>query len=143
MRQLDASEFRKIAYALSKTYFHGPITGGFAATSRWSQAKKIFPLLIRTHNRDGADFLSQPMARILGGKRDALRQWNHHRTRPAGCRSILPRPRDRSDALETERDPWIWNSTSLTSATAFNQIAKESEEIPIQYAPSRTVGAAA
>jgi len=75
------------------------------------------------------------MARILGGKRDALRQWNHHRTRPAAAAAFY---RD----LATGVTLWKTEPRSLdlefditNVGNSIYQIAKESEEIPIQYAP--------
>ncbi len=132
----------RFQYALSRTYFYGPITGGFAGDEPLVAGERIVPAFDQTHTGTAQLFYHNRWRGFWGGS--ALRY---------GSGTIVengPRlPQHFTCDLATGLT--VWNAEPRRLDFEFNvtnvsnsvyQIAKESEEIPIQYAPSRTVGGA-
>src|SRR6266403_52136 len=130
----------RFQYALSKTYFYGPITGGFAGDEPLVAGEKIIPAFDQTHTGTAQIFYHNQWRGFWAGS--AMRYGSgtiieggnrlpQHFTSDlaAGVNLWKAEPR----RLDLEFD------VTNVSNSAY-QIAKESEEIPLQYAPSRTVG---
>jgi TonB dependent receptor/Carboxypeptidase regulatory-like domain len=141
MRQLERLGVSgRFQYALSRTYFYGPITGGFAGDEPLEAGERIIPAFDQTHTGTAQFFYHRRWRGFWAGC--AMRY---------GSGTIVengPRlPQHFTTDLATGLT--LWNSEPRRLALEFDvtnvsdsiyQIAKESEEIPIQYAPSRTVG---
>jgi TonB-dependent receptor-like protein/carboxypeptidase family protein len=143
MKQLERLGITgRFQYALSRTYFYGPITGGFAGDEPLVAGERIVPAFDQTHTGTAQLFYHNRWRGFWGGS--ALRY---------GSGTIVengPRlPQHFTCDLATGLTAWSSESRKLdfefdvtNVSNSVYQIAKESEEIPIQYAPSRTVGAA-
>jgi hypothetical protein len=143
MKQLERVGITgRFQYALSRTYFYGPITGGFAGDEPLVAGERIVPAFDQTHTGTAQIFYHNHWRGFWGGS--ALRY---------GSGTIVengPRlPQHFTCDLATGLT--VWNSEPRKLDFEFDvtnvsnsvyQIAKESEEIPIQYAPSRTIGGA-
>ena len=143
MKQLERLGITgRFQYALSRTYFYGPITGGFAGDEPLVAGERIVPAFDQTHTGTAQIFYHNRWRGFWGGS--ALRY---------GSGTIVengPRlPQHFTCDLATGLT--VWNAEARRLDFEFDvtnvsnsvyQIAKESEEIPIQYAPSRTVGGA-
>ena len=130
----------RFQYALAKTYFYGPITGGFAGDEPLEAGERITPAFDQTHTGTAQIFYHTRWRGLWGGS--ALRYGSgtvvengprlpQHFTADlvAGINVWNAEPR----RLDLEFD-----ATNISDSRY--QIAKESEEIPIQYAPARTIG---
>ena len=130
----------RFQYALAKTYFYGPITGGFAGDEPLVAGERIIPAFDQTHTGTGQIFYHNAWRGFWAGS--ALRY---------GSGTIVEHgarlPQHFTADLATGVTLWgaeprhldlEFNVTNVSNS--IYQIAKESEEIPIQYAPSRTVG---
>jgi hypothetical protein len=140
MHQLKCGISGRLQYALQKTYFYGPITGGFAGDEPLSMGERIVPAFDQTHTGAAQLFYHNPWRGFWAGS--ALRYGSgtiveggnrlpQHLIADLGSGIILW---DR----EPTRVELEFDTTNLSNN--IYQIAKESEEIPIQYSPSRTVG---
>jgi hypothetical protein len=141
MRQLEKYGITgRLQYALAKTYFIGPITGGFAGDEPLEPGEKIIPAFDQTHTGTGQIFYHNAWRGFWAGS--ALRY---------GSGTIVengPRlPQHFTADLAAGINVWETEPRRLdlefditNVGNSIYQIAKESEEIPIQYAPSRTVG---
>lgn len=141
MRQLEHLGISgRFQYALQKTYFYGPITGGFAGDEPLVAGERIIPAFDQTHTGTAQIFYRNRWRGFWAGT--AMRY---------GSGTIIEGgdrlPQHFTTDLATGFD--LWNAEPSRLAMEFDitnisnsiyQIAKESEEIPIQYAPSRTVG---
>ncbi|MGC2196144.1 MAG: TonB-dependent receptor [Terriglobales bacterium] len=130
----------RFQYALSRTYFYGPITGGFAGDEPLVAGERIVPAFDQTHTGTAQVFYRNRWRGFWTGS--ALRY---------GSGTIVengPRlPQHLNCDLATGLTVWNAEPRRLdfefdvtNVSNSIYQIAKESEEIPIQYAPSRTVG---
>jgi hypothetical protein len=130
----------RLQYALAKTYFIGPITGGFAGDEPLTPGEKIIPAFDQTHTGTAQLFYHNNWRGFWAGS--ALRY---------GSGTIVengPRlPQHLTADLATGLTVWKTEPRRLdlefditNVGNNIYQIAKESEEIPIQYAASRTVG---
>ncbi len=130
----------RFQYALSRTYFYGPITGGFAGDEPLVAGERIVPAFDQTHTGTAQIFYRNRWRGFWTGS--ALRY---------GSGTIVengPRlPQHLNCDLATGLTVWNAEPRRLdfeldvtNVSNSIYQIAKESEEIPIQYAPSRTVG---
>ena len=141
MRQLERLGITgRFQYALQKTWFYGPITGGFAGDEPLEPGEKIIPAFDQTHAGTAQMFYRNRWRGFWAGTAmrygsgtiieggDRLQQ---HFTTDLATGFDLWNAEPRKLALE-------FDVTNLSNS--IYQIAKESEEIPIQYAPSRTVG---
>ena len=117
--------------AVAKTYFYGPITGGFAGDEPLDPGERIIPAFDQTHTGTAQIFLPQPLARILGRAARcataAARSWKTARA----CRSISPAiwPPESICGMRN-RAGSIWNSTSPTSRTAFTRSPRRAKRSP-------------
>jgi hypothetical protein len=141
MRQLERLGISgRLQYALAKTYFYGPTTGGFAGDEPLVPGERIVPAFDQTHTGTAQIFYHNRWRGFWAGS-----------TLRYGSGTIIEHgarlPQHFTSDLVTGIN--IWNSESRSLDLEFDvtnvsnsvyQIAKESEEIPIQYAPSRTVG---
>lgn len=130
----------RFQYALQKTYFYGPITGGFAGDEPLSAGQRIIPAFDQTHTGTAQLFYHAPWRGLWAGT--ALRYGSgtiiEHGNRLPGHLSA-----DLASGItvwkhEPRRLDLEVDVTNVSNS--IYQIAKESEEIPIQYAPSRTAG---
>src|SRR5712692_4568427 len=130
----------RFQYALARTYFYGPITGGFAGDEPLVAGERIVPAFDQTHTGTAQIFYHNRWREFWTGS--ALRY---------GSGTIVehgPRlPQHLTADLATGLT--LWNAEPRRLDFEFDvtnvsnnvyKIAKESEEIPIQYAPSRTAG---
>jgi hypothetical protein len=130
----------RLQYALAKTYFYGPITGGFAGDEPLERGQRIVPAFDQTHTGTAQIFYHSRWRGFWAGS--ALRY---------GSGTMIERgarlPQHFTSDLVSGAH--LWNAEPRRLDLEFDitnvsnsiyQIAKESEEIPIQYAPSRTVG---
>jgi outer membrane receptor for ferrienterochelin and colicins len=141
MRQLERLGISgRLQYALSKTYFYGPVTGGFAGDANVVAGERIIPAFDQTHTGTAQIFYHNLRRGFWMGS--AMRY---------GSGSIIengPRlPQHFTSDLATGLTLWTSEPRHLdfefdvtNVSNSIYKIAKESEEIPIQYAPSRTVG---
>jgi hypothetical protein len=130
----------RFQYALSKTYFYGPITGGFAGDEPLVAGERIIPAFDQTHSGTAQIFYHNRWRGFWTGT--ALR-YGSGTIIEHGARLPQHFTCDLASGVN------LWNSEPRRLDLEFDvtnvsnsiyQIAKESEEIPIQYAPSRTVG---
>lgn len=130
----------RLQYALAKTYFYGPITGGFAGDEPLVAGERIIPAFDQTHTGTAQLFYHRHWRGFWAGT--AMRY---------GSGTIVengPRlPQHFTTDLGTGLTVWNAEPRKLdlefdvtNVSNSIYQIAKESDEIPIQYAPSRTVG---
>ena len=141
MRQLERFGISgRFQYALAKTYFYGPITGGFAGDEPLVAREKIIPAFDQTHTGTAQIFYHNQWRGFWAGS--ALRYGSgtiiehgprlpQHFTADLAAGLTLWKTEPRYLDLE-------FDITNV--GNSIYQIAKESEDIPIQYAPSRTVG---
>ena len=141
MKQLERLGITgRFQYALARTYFYGPITGGFAGDEPLDPGERIIPAFDQTHTGTAQIFYNNRWRGFWAGS--AMRY---------GSGTIVengPRlPQHFTTDLATGLTLWNAEPRKLdfefditNVSNSVYQIAKESEEIPIQYAPSRTVG---
>jgi len=141
MRQLEKAGISlRFQYALQKTYFYGPITGGFAGDEPLVAGERIIPAFDQTHTGTAQIFYRNRWRESWLGS--ALR-YGSGTIVEGGARLPQHFAADLAAGLD------LWNAEPRRLSLEFDatnvsnsiyQIAKESDEIPIQYAPSRTVG---
>ena len=130
----------RFQYAVGRTYFYGPITGGFAGDEPLSAGEKIIPAFDQTHTGTAQLFYRNRWRGFWTGT--ALRY---------GSGTIVEHgPRlPQHFTADLASGLTLWNAEPRRLDLEFDvtnvsnsiyKIAKESEEIPIQYAPARTVG---
>ena len=141
MRQLERLGISgRFQYALAKTYFYGPITGGFAGDEPLVAGERIIPAFDQTHTGTAQIFYNNRWRGFWAGS--AMRYGSgtivengprlpQHFTADLVAGLMLWKTEPRHLDLE-------FDITNVSDS--IYQIAKESEEIPVQYAPSRTVG---
>ena len=130
----------RLQYAAAKTYFYGPNTGGFTGDEQLEPGERITPAFDQTHTGTAQIFYHSRWRGAWGGS--ALRY---------GSGTVVengPRlPQHFTADLAAGFN--VWNAEPRRLDFEFDvtnvsdsryQIAKESEEIPIQYAPARTIG---
>ena len=143
MRQLERLGISgRFQYALSRTFFYGPITGGFAGDEPLEAGEQIIPAFDQTHTGTAQIFYHRRWRGFWAGS--AMRY---------GSGTIVENgPRlPQHFTTDLASGLTLWNSEprrldlefDITNvSSSIYKIAKESEEIPIQYAPSRIVGGA-
>ena len=130
----------RLQYAAAKTYFYGPNTGGFTGDESLEPGERIIPAFDQTHTGTAQIFYHSRWRAAWTGA--ALRY---------GSGTIVengPRLPQHFTAdlvaginvwnAEPRRLDFEFDVTNISDSRY--QIAKESEEIPIQYAPARTIG---
>ncbi len=141
MKQLEKVGISgRFQYALSRTYFYGPITGGFAGDEPLDPGERIIPAFDQTHTGTAQIFYRRRWRGFWAGS--ALR-YGSGTIIEHGARLPQHFTADLATGLtlwnaEPRRLDFEFDVTNVSDS--IYQIAKESEEIPIQYAPSRTVG---
>lgn len=130
----------RFQYAASKTYFYGPVTGGFTGDEPLAPGERILPAFDQTHTAT-ANLIYTSKWRGL---------WAATAMRYGSGTVIENGPRlPQHFTTDLATGMTIWNhepqrldmEIDVTNVSDSRyQIAKESEEIPIQYAPARTVG---
>ena len=141
MRQLEWLGISgRLQYALAKTYFYGPITGGFAGDEPLEPGERIVPAFDQTHTGTAQIFYHNRWRGFWTGS--SLR-YGSGTIIEGGARL----PQHFTSDLVAGISLWHGEPRRLdlefdisNVSNSVYQIAKESEEIPIQYAPSRTVG---
>src|SRR6267378_3503079 len=141
MRQLERLGISgRLQYAAARTIFHGPITGGFAGNEPLTPGEFIIPAFDQTHTGTAQIFYRNRWRGFWAGS--AMRYGSgtiiehgprlpQHFTTDLASGLTLWRTEPRYLDFE-------FNVTNVSNSVY--QIAKESEEIPIQYAPSRAGG---
>lgn len=141
MRELERLGISgRFQYAVARTYFYGPVTGGFTGDEILTPGERIMPAFDQTHTGTAQLFYHNRWRGFWAGS--ALRY---------GSGTVIERgprlPQHLTADLATGVN--LWNAEPRRLDLEFDvtnvsdnryKIAKESEEIPIQYAPSRTVG---
>jgi hypothetical protein len=140
MRRLQNGISGRLQYAIQKTYFYGPITGGFAGDEPLSDGQRIVPAFDQTHTGTAQLFYHSHWRGLWAGS--ALR-YGSGTIIEGGSRLSQHLTADLASGVtlwdrEARRVELEFDTTNVTNN--IYQIAKESEEIPIQYASSRTVG---
>jgi hypothetical protein len=141
LRQLERLGISgRFQYALGRTFFYGPITGGFAENEPLAPGERIMPAFDQTHTATANIFYHRRWRDFWGGS--ALR-YGSGTIVEGGPRLPQHFTADLASGLnlwtaEPRRLDLEFDVTNVSDSRY--QIAKESEEIPIQYAPSRTVG---
>jgi hypothetical protein len=131
----------RLQYALARTYFYGPITGGFAGDEPLLPGERIIPAFDQTHTGTAQLFYHSRWRAFWAGS--ALRYGSgtiveHGPRLPQHFTSDLAAGITLWHA-EPRRLDLEFDVTNVSNS--IYKIAKESEEIPIQFAPSRTAGA--
>jgi len=144
MRQLEKIGITgRLQYALAKTYFYGPITGGFAGNEPLNPGQRIIPAFDQTHTGTGQIFYNSRDSRWRGFWAGSAMRYGSGTIVEKGPRLAQHFTADLVAGMN------VWKTELRRLDVEFDitnvgdsiyQIAKESEEIPIQYAPSRTVG---
>ena len=141
MKQLERFGISgRFQYALSKTYFYGPITGGFAGDEPLVPGERITPAFDQTHTGTAQIFYHNRWHGAWGGS--ALR-YGSGTIIEGGDRLPQHFTADLAAGItlwQTELQHLDFEFDVTNVSNSVYLIAKESEEIPIQYAPSRTVG---
>ena len=130
----------RFQYALARTFFYGPVTGGFTGDEILTAGERIMPAFDQTHTGTAQLFYRRPWRDFWTGS--ALRY---------GSGTVIERgprlPQHLTADLASGMN--LWNAEPRRLDLEFDvtnvsdsryQIAKESDETPIQYATSRTVG---
>ncbi|MGI9103138.1 MAG: TonB-dependent receptor [Terriglobales bacterium] len=132
----------RLSYTAQRTYFYGPTTGGFTGDEPLAAGERIIPAFDETHV--GAAYLIYSKPRWRGFWAATNMRYGSG-SKPENQTVRLPQHYVADLAtgvtlwnLEKKRLDLEVNATNISDNRY--QIAKESEEIPIQYAPSRTVG---
>jgi hypothetical protein len=132
----------RLQYTLSRTYFYGPVTGGFTGDEPLAPGERIQPAFDQLHtgtanlfyrNRWRNSWVGTAMGYGSGTIVEKGPRLAQHLTTDLAAGFTLWNGEPRRLDLELD-------ATNLTDNRY--QIAKESEEIPIQFAPSRTLGGA-
>lgn len=130
----------RLQYTLSRTYFYGPVTGGFTGDEPLAPGQRIQPAFDQLHTGTANLFYRNRWRNFWAGT--ALRY---------GSGTIIENgPRlPQHLAQDIAAGFTLWNAEprrldlELDATNLLDnryQIAKESDEIPIQFAPSRTLG---
>jgi hypothetical protein len=130
----------RVQYTLARTFFYGPVTGGFTGDEPLDPGERIQPAFDQTHTGTANLFYRNSWRSSWIGT--ALRygsgtiiengpRLDQHLTADLGAGFNMWKAESRRLDLELD-------ATNLTDNRY--KISKESEEIPIQFAPSRTLG---
>lgn len=130
----------RLQYTVARTFFYGPVTGGFTGDEPLVPGERIQPAFDQTHTGTANLFYRNRWRNSWVGT--ALRY---------GSGTIVERgPRlDQHLTADLATGFTLWNmearrldleldATNLTDNRY--RVSKESEEIPVQFAPSRTLG---
>lgn len=130
----------RLQYTVARTYFYGPVTGGFTGDEPLAPGERIQPAFDQTHtgtanlfyrNRWRNSWIGTALRYGSGTIVERGPRLPQHLTQDLAAGFTLWNAEPRR--LDVELD-----ATNLLDNRY--QIAKESEEIPIQFSPSRTLG---
>jgi TonB-dependent receptor-like protein/carboxypeptidase family protein len=130
----------RLQYTLARTYFYGPVSGGFTGDEPLDSGERIQPAFDQIHtgtanvfyrNRWRSSWIGAAMRYGSGTIVEKGPRLPQHFTTDLAAGFNLWKTESRRVDLQLD-------ATNLTDNRY--QIAKESEEIPIQFAPSRTLG---
>ena len=130
----------RLQYTLARTYFYGPVTGGFTGDEPLAPGERIQPAFDQIHtgtanlfyrNRWRNSWIGTALRYGSGTIVERGPRLPQHLTQDLAAGFTLWNAEPRRLDLELD-------ATNLTDNRY--KIAKESEEIPIQFAPSRTMG---
>ena len=132
--------FARLQYTLARTYFYGPVSGGFTGDEPLAPGERIQPAFDQIHtgtaqlfyrNRWRNSWIGTAMRYGSGTIVEKGPRLPQHFTTDLAAGLTLWNAEPRRLDLQLD-------ATNLMDNRY--QIAKESEEIPIQFAPSRTLG---
>lgn len=130
----------RLQYTVARTYFYGPVTGGFTGDEPLAPGERIQPAFDQTHtgtanlfyrNRWRNSWIGTALRYGSGTIVERGPRLPQHLTQDLAAGFTLWNAEPRRLDLELD-------ATNLTDSRY--KIAKESEEIPIQFSPSRTLG---
>ena len=130
----------RLQYTVARTFFYGPVTGGFTGDEPLEPGERIQPAFDQTHtgtanlfyrNRWRNSWIGTAMRYGSGTIVEHGPRLDQHLTADLSAGFNLWNVESRRLDLELD-------ATNLTDNRY--KISKESEEIPIQFAPSRTLG---
>ena len=137
MKQLERLGITgRFQYALLATYFYGPITGGFAGDEPLVAGERIVPAFDQTHTGTAQIFYHNRWRGFWAGSALRYGSGTIVENGPRLPAALHQRPGHRSDAMEREARRLDLEFDVTNVSNSIYQIAKESEEIPIQYAPA-------
>ncbi len=141
LRQLERIGISgRLQYALARTFFYGPVSGGFTGDEPLAPGERIMPAFDQTHTGTANLFYKSAWRNFWAG---TFFRYGSGTVVEKGPRLPQHFTADLASGLT------LWNAESrrldleldVTNVSDNRyKIAKESEEIPIQYAPSRTLG---
>jgi TonB dependent receptor/Carboxypeptidase regulatory-like domain/TonB-dependent Receptor Plug Domain len=132
----------RLTYTAQRTFFYGPTTGGFTGDEPLAPGERIIPAFDETHVGSAYLIYNKPRWRGFWAASN-MRYGSGSKPEQATARLPQHFTTDLASGIT------VWNSEPRRVELQFNvtnvsdsryQIAKESEEIPIQFAQSRTVG---
>ncbi|HET9837416.1 MAG TPA: TonB-dependent receptor, partial [Candidatus Angelobacter sp.] len=130
----------RLQYTVARTFFYGPITGGFTGDEPLAPGERIQPAFDQTHtgtanlfyrNRWRNSWIGTALRYGSGTIVERGPRLNQHLTADLAAGFTMWNAEPRRLALELD-------ATNLTDNRY--RVSKESEEIPVQFAPSRTLG---
>jgi TonB-dependent receptor-like protein/carboxypeptidase family protein len=130
----------RVQYTVARTYFYGPVTGGFTGDEPLDPGERIQPAFDQTHtgtanlfyrSRWRSSWIGTALRYGSGTIVEHGPRLDQHLTADLSAGFNLWR-------VEAHRLDMELDATNLTDNRY--RISKESEEIPIQFAPSRTLG---
>jgi hypothetical protein len=131
----------RLQYALARSYFYGPVTGGFAGDEPLDLGERIIPAFDQTHTGTAQIFYFSHWRRLWTS---AAMRYGSGTIIEGGSRLPQHLTADFGAGLTLcnfERGRLDFEADLTNISNNVYQIAKESEEIPIQYSPPRIVGA--
>jgi len=130
----------RLQYAYQRTFFYGPISGGFAVGEEIAPGQKFLPAFDEPHSGTATIFYRRRWRDISAG-------WMMRYGSGTAARNGMLRLAGHVTA-DFSAGVTIWQRENLTARFEFNlfnisdrryQIAKESEETPIQYGSPRVI----
>jgi len=130
----------RLQYTVSRTFFYGPVTGGFTGDEPLDPGERIQPAFDQTHtgtanlfyrNRWRNSWIGTALRYGSGTIVERGPRLDQHLTADLAAGFTMWNAEPRRLDLEL-------NATNITDNRY--KVSKESEEIPVQFAPSRTLG---
>ncbi len=130
----------RLQYTVARTFFYGPVTGGFTGNEPLAPGQRIQPAFDQTHtgtanlfyrNRWRNSWVGTALRYGSGTIVERGSRLNQHLTADLATGFTMWNAEPRRLDLELD-------ATNLTDNRY--KVSKESEEIPVQFGPSRTLG---
>lgn len=141
LRQLEKPGLSgRVQYAYQRTFFYGPISGGFALGENIQPGQKFLPAFDESHSGTAAIFYRRRWRDFTAGW--LVRYGSGTASQDGKVRLPSHTTADFTTALSVYRQEAAGLRLEFTLANIANdryKIAKESEETPIQYASPRIV----